>query len=57
MILSPLDLALIKIDRLEKENDRKEIRLSALRYRLKEVLENPIIVIVKENGDEIIINK
>jgi hypothetical protein len=44
-MLSPLDLAMIKIDRLEKENERKEIRLSALRCRLKEVLDNPIIVI------------
>ena len=48
-MLSPLDLALIKIDRLEKEDARKEVRLSALRCRLKELLDNPQIVIVKEN--------
>jgi hypothetical protein len=53
MQLSPLDIALIKIDRLEKEDARKEIRLAALRCRLTELLDNPIIVIVKENGDEI----
>ena len=56
-MLSALDLALIKIDRLEKECARKEVRLSALRCRLTELLENPHIVIVKENGDEIITNK
>ena len=56
-MLSALDWALVKIDRLEKENDRKEIRLSALRCRLTELLENPHIVVVKENGDEIITNK
>jgi hypothetical protein len=48
-MLSPLDLALIKIDRLEKEDARKEVRLSALRCRLKELLDNPQIVIVREN--------
>ena len=52
-MLSALDYALIKIDRLEKEDARKEIRLSALRCRLTEMLENPQIVIIKENGDEI----
>ena len=56
-MLSTLDLALIKIDRLEKEDARKEIRLSALRCRLTELLENPLIVIMKENGEEIITNK
>ena len=48
MVLNPLDIAIIKIDALEKENERKEIRLSALRCRLHELLENPQIVIVRE---------
>jgi hypothetical protein len=52
-MLSPLDIAIIKIDRLEKENARKEIRLSALRCRLTEILDNPIILTVKENGVEV----
>jgi hypothetical protein len=47
--LSPLDWAIIKIDKLEKEDARKEVRLAALRCRLKELLDNPTIVIVKEN--------
>ena len=48
-MLNALDIALIKIDRLEKEDARKEIRLSALRCRLKELLDNPTIVFVHEN--------
>lgn len=49
VVLSALDLAIIKIDRLEKENAKKEIRLSALRCRLTELLDNPIKIIVREN--------
>ena len=48
-MLSPLDLALIRVDRLEKEDARKEVRLAALRCRLKELLDNPQIVIIKES--------
>tara|TARA_B100000809_G_C15136862_1_gene531018 strand:- start:1708 stop:1902 length:195 start_codon:yes stop_codon:yes gene_type:complete len=56
-MLSSLDLAMIKIDRLEKEDARKEIRLTALRCRLTELLDNPTIVFVKENGDEVMTQK
>jgi len=48
-MLSALDYAIIKIDRLEKEDARKEVRLTALRCRLKELLDNPLMVIVHEN--------
>ncbi len=57
MLLSPMDFALIKIDRLEKEDARKELRLSALRCRLTELLENPIVVIVKDNDDKLLVTK
>ena len=44
-MLSALDFAMIKIDRLEKECARNEIRLSALRCRLAEELASPRVVI------------
>lgn len=50
-MLSALDVAIIKIDMLEKEAVRKEIRLSALRCRLTELLDNPTIVVVRESGE------
>ena len=48
-MLSALDFATIKINQLEKENERKEIRLAALRCRLKELIENPLKIIIREN--------
>jgi hypothetical protein len=45
LTLSVLDFAMIKIDRLEKECARNEIRLSALRCRLSEELASPRIVV------------
>ncbi len=50
LALSPLDLALTKIKRLENEAGIYEIRLSALRCRVTELLEDrPTITIVKES--------
>ena len=45
--MSALDIAFLKIDYLERENQLKELRLSALRCRLTELIENPQLVIVK----------
>jgi len=51
--LSPLDLAVIKIKRLEREAERYEVRLSALRCRVTELLkERPTITIVKGEINE-----
>ena len=48
-ILTPLDWALVKIHRLERESERKELRLAALRCRITELLEEPpTITIIKE---------
>ena len=47
--LSALDIALIKIHLLEREAEKTELRLAALRCRLTEVLyEGPRITIVKQ---------
>lgn len=51
-MLSALDFAIIKIKRLELEKERYEVRLCALRCKVTELLDNPVIVIVKakDNG-------
>ena len=47
--LSPLDIAMIKINRLELEAERYEVRLSALRCKVTELLnDKPTITVVKE---------
>ena len=40
-MLSALDYAMIKIDRLEKEDTRKQVKIIALRCKLKELLDKP----------------
>ena len=50
-MLSALDYAIIKIDKLEKEDTRKQAIIIALRCRLKEVLDNPLMVVVHQNEE------
>lgn len=50
--LSPLDLALTKVKRLELEAERYEIRLSALRCKVLELLsDKPTVTIIRNNGE------
>lgn len=50
--MSALDYAMVKIARLEKEQRTYELRLSALRCKLTEVLNEKRIIIVGRDSDE-----
>ena len=50
-MLSAMDLLVIKIKELERENERKDIRLSALRCRLAELLDSPPKIVVVINDE------